>query len=83
MFYKVFHKQKISKRDLIGFIFKSLSAKELVIILAVSVFTILSGLVVPWANRFIYDKVVPTGNTSQVFPAAALMFSTISVAAIF
>ena len=82
-FYKVFHKQKISKRDLIGFIFKSLSAKELVIILAVSVFTILSGLVVPWANRFIYDKVVPTGNTSQVFPAAALMFSTISVAAIF
>ncbi len=81
-FYKTMGTERVSESDLFKFIFKSTSVRDKITVLAASVFTILAGMLLPWANSFIFARVIPTGNASGTLSSAALILSAVSVAAV-
>lgn len=81
-FYRDFKSGAINEKNLISFMIKSTSAKDRAAVLIASVLTMLAGMLLPWANSFIFSRVVPTGELSGTIPTAALIFSAVSVAAV-
>lgn len=81
-FYKNLGDEKVTLKSLVRFMFDCVSSadKLMVILLAVTAST--SGLLLPWANNYIFSKIIPTGVSSGTLSTAALMFSAILTAAI-
>lgn len=81
-FYKVMKSDKITMRDLFSFMVKCISKKGMIAVLAASVFTAFAGMLVPWANSFIFSRIIPAGEISGIAAAAALILSSVLAAAI-
>lgn len=81
-FYRVMKSGKITERELIGFMLGCTAVKDRVLVLCMGVLTILAGMLMPWANRFIFSMVIPTGEPEGVIPTAVLIFSAVLVAAV-
>ena len=81
-FYKKLKNGKVTMRDLVSFMIKCSSKKEKITVLAASVLTVAAGMLLPWANSFIFSNVIPAGNVSGIPAAAALIISAVSVAAV-
>ena len=81
-FYKKLKNGKVTMRDFVSFMIKCSSKKEKITVLAASVLTVAAGMLLPWANSFIFSNVIPAGNVSGIPAAAALIISSVSVAAV-
>ena len=81
-FYKVMKNGKITERELIGFMLGCTAVKDRAAVLCMGVLTILAGMLLPWANRFIFSMVVPTGEMDGMIPTAVLIFSAVMVSAV-
>ena len=81
-FYKGMKNDKITMRDLFSFMLKCNSKKDIITVFIASVVTILSGMLLPWANSFIFSRIVPAGELSGLSAASALVFTSIIMAGI-
>ena len=63
--------------DLATFAMRSLDVGDYVMIILVSAIATAIGLLPAWANQVIFDKVVPFGDTTLVFPIAALLVGVV------
>lgn len=81
-FYRGLPNKSITARDLVSFMIKCTSVKDRMIVLITSAAVVLTGMFLPWANSFIFSRVIPAGELSGTVPTAALVFSAVAVAAI-
>ena len=81
-FYKRFPHRQITMGGLISFMVKCISRRDGLTILAASLLTALSGLLLPWVNSFLFSNIVPAGETDGISAVAALMFSAVTTAAV-
>lgn len=73
-FYKAFPLKSLKIIDLIKFMIKSISAVDVFYILLFALFGQGLALLLPEINRIIYNKIIPSGSTSLIFPIASFMF---------
>ena len=81
-FYKSTSSKSIGFKEFAAFIIKSITIRGAVTAVIACAFAVTAGLMLPWANSFIFARVVPAGDLSAIPPTAALLFSVISVAAV-
>lgn len=81
-FYKGMSSGRITMRNLISFMVKCTSVKDRITVLCAGVSAVLAGMLLPWANSFIFAHIIPAGDVSGTAGAAALIFSAITVAAV-
>lgn len=81
-FYKGMRSGRITMRDLIGFMVKCVSVKDRIMVLLAGILAVFAGMLLPWANSFIFAKIIPAGELSAVSGAASLIFSAVSIAAV-
>lgn len=81
-FYKVFPNETVTMGGLVAFLMKCVSRRDVLTILAASVLTTLSGLLLPWVNRFLFAHIIPDGKGDGILAVAALMLSAVTTAAV-
>jgi ABC-type bacteriocin/lantibiotic exporter with double-glycine peptidase domain len=81
-FYKNMGKGKIGKSELLSFMIKCTSVRDRISVLAFSAVAVAAGMLLPWANSYIFSRVIPAGIASGTLPTAALIFSAVTVAAL-
>ncbi len=72
-FYKSFPLKKLKIRDLLIFMFNSLSRMDIVFVLCAFALIQLIGMLSPYTTHIIYDILIPSGTTSLLGPVAALL----------
>lgn len=65
--------RKLSLTDLLKFIFKSFTMGDVIRMLFVSLLISLTGMLIPYANKQIFDVVIPNGVKTDIIPVAALL----------
>lgn len=81
-FYKGMKSGKVTARELLLFMTAAVSSKDKIAVAAISVLTVLTGMLLPWANSFIFSYVIPAGERSEVGAVTALVFSASAIGAI-
>lgn len=81
-FYKVFPNEKMTMGSLLSFLVKCVSKRDALTILAASVLTTLSGMLLPWVNNFLFAHIIPDGEGDGILAVAALMLSAVATAAV-
>ena len=81
-FYKSTSSKNIGFRGFVSFMIKSITLRDALTVFTACILAVTAGLMLPWANSFIFSRVVPAGDLSAIFPTAALLFSAVSVAAV-
>ncbi len=74
-FYKPLPPKALSGKDYIRFLFRQLRRSDLVLILFSVLFVTLFGLLTPFATKYAFANLIPTGNEELLIPLAALLFS--------
>ena len=81
-FYKVFPNEVVTMGGLVSFLMKCVSKGDAMAVLAASVLTTLSGMLLPWINSFLFAHVIPEGEGNGILAVAALMLSAVTTAAV-
>ena len=81
-FYKSTTGKSIGFWGFASFMIKSITLRDALTVFTACILAVTAGLMLPWANSFIFSRVVPAGDLSAIFPTAALLFSAVSVAAV-
>ena len=81
-FYKVMKNGKITMRDLILFMVKCSAKRDRIAVLTTAALATFAGMMLPWANSFIFSVIVPSGEASGTPAAAALVFSAVMLSAL-
>lgn len=81
-FYKSMPNGKITMFGLLSFMIKCFSKKDIVTVLVTSALAILAGMFIPWANSFIFSRIIPTGEIQGIGAVASLMFSVVTTSAL-
>ena len=81
-FYKGTAGKSIGFRDFVAFMLKSITLSDAVTVFVSSILAVAAGLMLPWANSFVFSRVVPAGDLSAILPTAALLFSAVSISAV-
>lgn len=77
-FYKPFPLKKIKISDLMMYTLKTLSAADLVMVVLATLITTLMGMLLPYLNNLLFEKVVPSGEVRLIVPIA-LFFIGVSI----
>ena len=72
-FTKALPLHRLTKRELIAFIWSSASTHSLVHMVLVALFVVLLGMFVPMANKFVFETVIPAGIATDLAPIAGLL----------
>lgn len=81
-FYKGMKRGKVTAGDLLLFMVKAVSAKDKLAVVVISLLAVLTGMLLPWVNGFIFSYVIPAGDPSEARAAMVLVFSAVSVGAV-
>ena len=65
--------RKISLADLLKFMMKSFTLGDVIRMLLVSLLISLIGMLIPYANKQIFDVVIPNGVKTDIIPVASLL----------
>lgn len=79
-FYKGWKRGAVSLRALVGSLLRCVSGGDWAWALAAAVLTTLAGMLLPWVNSFFFTYVVPSGQSSEIPAAAALLLSAVMAA---
>ena len=69
-FTKALPLHRLTKRELIAFIWSSASTHSLVHMVLLALFVVLLGMFVPMANKFVFETVIPAGIATDLAPIA-------------
>ena len=75
-FYRPLPQKEISKKELIGFLFRSINRTDFLRILFASLLISLVGLILPFATGIIFSRIIPTGKLLLVSSITVLVLST-------
>ena len=64
---------RLTKREVIAFILASANNHSLIYMCLAALVVVLLGMIVPMANKFVFDTVIPAGNPAALAPIAGLM----------
>ena len=64
---------RLTKREVIAFILASANNHSLIYMCLAALVVVLLGMIVPMANKFVFDTVIPAGNPDALAPIAGLM----------
>ena len=64
---------RLTKREVIAFILASANNHSLIYMCLAALVVVLLGMIVPMANKFVFDTVIPTGNPAALAPIAGLL----------
>lgn len=78
IFSKALPLRKLKKRDLIAFIWASVSGHSLIHMCLAAMMVVLTGMFVPMANKQVFDTVIPAGDPSDLWPIAGLLVGAVS-----
>lgn len=76
MIYRSFKGSSLSFRDVLAFGTRSLRTREFVIIFAMSVLSALVGLLLPFLNELMFDKLIPMADQTAIWEVGLVIFST-------
>ena len=65
--------QRLTKRQLIAFIWSSASTHSMVHMVLAALFVVLLGMFVPMANKLVFETVIPAGIATDLAPIAGLL----------
>ena len=77
-FYKPFPLKELKISDLMLYTLKTLTATDLLMIVLATLITTLMGMFLPYLNKLLFEKVVPSGEVKLIIPIA-LFFIGVSV----
>ena len=72
-FYRSLPSGSLKKKDLLRFMAGSLDAGDYILVFLSALAVVLTGLLLPWANKLGFSLVVPSGDSSLIAPLAALL----------
>lgn len=78
-FYKGFNKENVSRFSLIFYILKSIRPIGYLTLILIMVLTALFSLVMPEAEYYIFNNVIPSGVVSDVFPIGSMLFGIVII----
>ena len=64
---------RLTKREVIAFILASANNHSLIYMCLAALVVVLLGMIVPMANKFVFDTVIPAGNPAALAPIAGLL----------
>ena len=64
---------RLTKREVIAFILASANNHSLIYMCLAALVVVLLGMIVPMANKFVFDTVIPAGNPAALTPIAGLL----------
>ena len=64
---------RLTKREVIAFILASANNHSLIYMCLAALVVVLLGMIVPMANKFVFDTVIPAGNPAALVPIAGLL----------
>lgn len=82
-FYKPFENRALTLKDFYRFLAGAFSAADIACLLLISLAAGLVGMIMPQINRFIFNSVVPSGTSDQIFGISVLITGTVIVSALF
>ncbi|MCM1328244.1 MAG: NHLP bacteriocin export ABC transporter permease/ATPase subunit [Ruminococcus sp.] len=82
-FYKPFENRALTLKDFYKFLAGAFGAADIVCLLTISLIAGLIGMIMPQLNRFIFNNVVPSGTSEQIFGISVLIAGTVVVSALF
>ena len=80
-FYKGMDKGKISVRDFMGFLGKTGTYRDYLIILGACSAAVAAGLFMPWVNSYIFRHIIPSGNMDFFAPSALILSAILTITA--
>ncbi len=80
--YKPMEQRSLSLRDFIGFMCGGFGKTDVIWLICVSMGAGLIGLIMPEINYFIFNSVIPSGTTDELFGIAVLIVGTVIVQAL-
>ncbi len=82
-FYKPFENRKLTMGEFYKFLTGAFSAADVVCLLAISLVAGLVGMIMPAINKFVFNTVVPSGTSEEIFGISVLIVGTVVVTALF
>ena len=82
-FYKPFENRALTLKDFYRFLAGAFSAADIACLLLISLAAGLIGMIMPQINRFIFNSIVPSGTSDQIFGISVLITGTVIVSALF
>lgn len=78
-FYKGFVNDKISRLSLIKYMLKCISVKEYAVLIISMIAVMLFSTVMPQAQYYIFNNLIPAGTKSDILPIGCLLFGVIVI----
>ncbi len=78
-FYKGFSADKISRLSLIKYMLKCISVKEYAVLIISMIAVMLFSTVMPQAQYYIFNNLIPAGTKSDILPIGCLLFGIIVI----
>jgi NHLM bacteriocin system ABC transporter ATP-binding protein len=82
-FYKPLENRALSLKDFYRFLAGAFRTADIIWLLAVSLAAGLLGMIMPAINQFVFNYVVPSGTSEQIFGICVLISGTVIVTALF
>lgn len=82
-FYKPFENRALTLKDFYKFLANAFSAADVIWLLMISLAAGLIGVIMPAINQFIFNSVVPSGTSDEIFGISVLIVGTVIVTALF
>ena len=75
-FYRPLPQKEMTGKELIRFLFGSITRSDLILVFCASLIIALFGLILPFATEIIFSRIIPSGSLLLVSSIAVLMFAT-------
>ena len=82
-FYKPFENRQLTMGEFYKFLAGAFSAADVVCLLIISLVAGLVGMIMPAINKLVFNSVVPSGTSEQIFGISVLIAGTVIVSALF
>lgn len=82
-FYTPFENRSLTIKDFYKFLAHSFRASDVICLLLISFIAGLVGMIMPAINKFIFNMVVPSGTSDEIFGISVLITGTVIVTALF
>lgn len=78
-FYRGFGEDKISRLSLIKYMLKCISVREYIAVIVSMIAVMLFSTVMPQAEYYIFNNLIPSGTKSDIFPVSCLLIGVIII----
>ena len=81
--YPPFDRQRLGIKACLFSLWRPYNIWDWGILIALTFFVIIMGIVLPFVNEFIFDTIIPSGTRDDIFPIMALLFGVVFTTGIF